>query len=363
MSAKDRPSGTIRRRALAGGAIFFFVVGAAIYLVDSDLVNFFLPARYVVLTFMSVAAVLAGVHLARVREPGGSRSRYVTGLLIASLALAAFVFVREFNAYREIDLSFENEGVTLAGTLYLPKSTGQYAAVVIAHGSIKAPRRLYHLWADNLVRRGIAVFSFDKRGTGKSGGVHEDDNNASVENLTLLASDVAKAIEAVRQHSEISDWNVGILGLSMGGWLAPIATQMVDSVAFMALVSGPSVSVGEENYFSDLTGEIHDEGSGLSVATIDSLVLARAPSGFDPRDLLRQSSVPGLWLFGAADTSVPTVKSTVVLDRLAREYDRRFEYIVYPDAEHLGFVMRWPFDLAPGLIEDLTRWINRQTQS
>ena len=47
-------------------------------------------------------------------------------------------------------------------------------------------------------------------------------------------------------------------------------------------------------YFSDLTGEIHGEGSGLSDMAIDSLVMARSPSGFDSRLLFQELSIPGL---------------------------------------------------------------------
>lgn len=120
------------------------------------------------------------------------------------------------------------------------------------------------------------------------------------------------------------------------------------------LVSGPTVSTGEENYFSDLTGEQHGEGADLSAAAIDSLVMAQPPSGFDPRPLLRELSIPSLWLFGNADSSVPVTKSVAVPGSLVNHYNRPYRYVVFPEAEHLGFVMRWPFDLAPGFSDELT---------
>ena len=116
-------------------------------------------------------------------------------------------------------------------------------------------------------------------------------------------------------------------------------------------------------YFSDLTGEIHREGSGLSDMAIDSLVMARSPSGFDPRLLFQELSIPGLWLFGSEDSSVPVAKSKVVLDSLVTRYNRRYSYVIYPEAEHLGFVMQWPFDMAPGFSDELRGWIIHQTGS
>lgn len=361
MDTINRPPGVRQGRLVVIVATIFAGLGFAIYGVDSDFVNFFLPTRMVVLTGLLVSAGILALHLAlRIRS---SRSVAVYGLAVAALVLAAtMVYVREFTAYREVELSFENEGARLAGALYLPKQSGRYPAVVIAQGSIRAPRRLYHFWADRLVRSGIAVFSFDKRGTGDSGGVYEAENNSSLENLTLLASDVAAAIVAVRRHAEIDGARVGILGLSMGGWLAPLAAQRADSVGFMALVSGPTVSVGEENYFSDLTGERHGEGADLSAAAIDSLVMARPPSDFDPRPLLRESSIPSLWLFGREDSSVPVAKSKAVLDSLVSQYNRPYRYVIFPEADHLGFVMKWPFDLAPGFLDELTGWIALQTR-
>ena len=310
---------TDRGCLLVIGATLLTALGLAIYGVDSDLINFFLPTRTVVLTCLLVSVGMLVLHLAL--RGRFARSVFVYALGVTALVLAAMIYVREFTAYREVELSFENEGASLVGTLYLPQPIGRYPTAVIAHGSIRAPRRLYHLFADRLVRRGIAVYSFDKRGTGESGGVYEAENNGRLENLTLLASDVAAAVEKVRHHPEIEESHVGILGISMGGWLAPLAADQTDSVGFMVLVSGPTVSVGEEGYFSDLTGEIHGEGSGLSDIAIDSLVMARSPSGFDPRLLLQELSIPGLWLFGSEDSSVPVAKSKVVLVSLVTRYN------------------------------------------
>ena len=207
-------------------AIAWLLAGLAviIYGVQSDLVNFFLPTRFIVLFCLLAGAAMLVLHI--LLNVASSRKKWIFAVIMAALiVLSIFVYIREFRAYREIELSFQNEGTELAGTLYLPRQPSKYAAIVIAQGSIRAPRRLYHFWADQLVRDGYAVFSFDKRGTGASGGEYESENNSSSKNLHLLASDVAAAVNAARHHPEIDGEHVGIFGLSMGGWLGPLAAQ------------------------------------------------------------------------------------------------------------------------------------------
>lgn len=330
------------------------LLGVGIYTMDSDLVEFFLPVRLVVPAFLLISAGLATLRIRRHPEP------VLVGLLAAVVVFAGIVYVREFQAYHEVDVAFESEGTTMAGTLYLPRESQLHPGVVIAQGSIRAPRRLYHMWADRLVREGVAVLSFDKRGTGASGGDYEADNNSSRENLALLASDVAAAVETLRSRPEVDSNRVGILGLSMGGWLGPLAAERTGGLAFMVLVSGPPVSVGEEIAYSEWTGEGHRDG--IAQAEADRLVAELAPSNYDPRPLLRRLEVPTLWVFGEQDLSIPVAKSTTVLDSMRSVHDRPFAYVVYPDAGHLGFTERWPFDLAPGLLDAITGWVVRPEQ-
>lgn len=60
----------------------------------------------------------------------------------------------------------------LAGELDLPRGTGPHPLVVIIHHSGPVPRDAYGYLAEILVRAGYAVFRFDKRGTGASGGTY-----------------------------------------------------------------------------------------------------------------------------------------------------------------------------------------------
>ena len=80
--------------------------------------------------------------------------------------------VTQYPGYRTTDFVFEGEGGQLGGTLILPESEGPHPASVLLHGAGEETRDSF--WeagqVQALVERGIAVFVFDKRGTGVSSG-------------------------------------------------------------------------------------------------------------------------------------------------------------------------------------------------
>ncbi|WP_298402980.1 alpha/beta fold hydrolase [uncultured Chloroflexus sp.] len=72
---------------------------------------------------------------------------------------------------REVRFSAD-DGITLAGELTLPHQPALPPLVVIIHHSGPVDRDAYGYLAELLVARGYAVFRFDKRGTGASGGAY-----------------------------------------------------------------------------------------------------------------------------------------------------------------------------------------------
>lgn len=325
-------------------------LSVVLWLISSDLVNILLPVR----TLFPVLLVGA-TGLALIRR---------TTLTIASAALfalfAVYIFISGRVGYAEETLAFENSGATLEGSLYVPEGAGPFPLVVIAHGSPCMPRRVYHTFADHLARNGVAVFSFDKRGTGNSGGHCDTENNTSLENLTLLASDLSAGLEKASLHPLVDPGRLGIWGISQGGWIAPLAAKFNPKVAFIALVSGPSVSTGEENYYSALTGDGHEGADNqLTQADIEALVDAREPSGFDPYLTLENLSIPILWVFGGADSSVPVTKSIKRLEAL-QELGNSYEIALYPKSSHILVEMVFPFRFSEGFQDQVAGWIRAQ---
>src|SRR3954452_24190404 len=73
---------------------------------------------------------------------------------------------------REVEVYFTCVDEKLAGTLAIPPGPGRHPAAVWVHGSGEATRLTYSgaTLVRELVRAGIAVLSYDKRGAGDSTG-------------------------------------------------------------------------------------------------------------------------------------------------------------------------------------------------
>ncbi len=56
--------------------------------------------------------------------------------------------------------------------------------------------------------------------------------------------------------------------------------------------------------------------------------------GFDPLPSLEAIGIPGLWMFGSQDRSIPAALSVENLDALVAQQGKDFSYIIYPNANH-----------------------------
>ena len=135
-------------------------------------------------------------------------------------------------AIPERQVSFKNGETTLAGTLVLPRSKGPHPAVVFIHGSGPAPRAQYRLIADFFALNGIASLIYDKRGCGDSTG------DWHTSGFNDLAADALAGLELLRNRPEINNRQIGLWGISQGGWLVGLAASQSTNVAFIINVSG-----------------------------------------------------------------------------------------------------------------------------
>lgn len=131
------------------------------------------------------------------------------------------------------------EGVTLAGTLLLPKSDKPVAAVIFVSGSGPQNRneeifnhRPFLVMADHLTRAGIATLRYDDRGVANSTG------NFAGATSHDFASDALAAVEYLRGRPEIDASRVGIVGHSEGGIVGPMVAAESSDVAFLVLLAG-----------------------------------------------------------------------------------------------------------------------------
>ena len=252
----------------------------------------------------------------------------------------------------QVAVHFTCEGTVQAGTLYVPNGLGLHAGAVWVHGD--GPMRRIGYGEDNvvagLVRAGIAVFSYDKRGVGESGGVCCPGDSG---HFNLLAADAIGAVNALRSMPGIDPRHVGLLGASQAGWVVPLAAARSSSIAFTVLVDAPTVTQDEEKLYSLLTGEEGEAGGVLSKQAIAYRLKQAGASGYDPRPSLDRMSVPGLWLYGGADRSIPADRSIAILNALKKQ-GKDFTVAVLPGAGH-GLLNVPPSD--PRALPMVVAWI------
>lgn len=300
---------------------------------------------------------------------------------------------------RSEEVTYINGPLPLAAELLLPASEEPVPGAVILQGSGTSDRS--NAWAraiaEELRDNGLAVLLTDKRGSGASGG---DWRTAGFGDL---AGDGLAGVEYLRGRPEVDPERIGLVGLSQGGWVAPIAAAArPGEVAFVVSLSGAAVSFAEQSFFELantarqaglaepqvqavleanrlaaqylLTGEwepyaqAREEGLESPWAQIAEgfPASAEAPiwtflrrvASFDPIPYWLQLRQPVLVVYGAQDEAdnVPVAES---LRRLEHAFGltgkENAEILVLPDAGHA--LLTDDRSLHPGLTEALAAWL------
>ncbi len=268
---------------------------------------------------------------------------------------------------------FQSQGAELSGTLYLPSGGKALAAIVVTHGA-GTPLRgaaLYQHLTEMLPPLGIAVFVYDRRGSGESKG------NPNSGDFTLLADDAIAAIHQLQTDPRIDPHRIGIWGLSQGGWLSVLAASRSPDVAFAVSISAPMVSPDVQMKFFSTNALIvngygdadiaqmtaarqavddYAHGVGSQQAAQQQLDGVKGKPWFkdlylppavndrniagwrkeiehDPLKTLEAVRAPVLVLYGATDPEVPVALSAERVKPLAAR-NRRLSVAVIAGADH-----------------------------
>jgi uncharacterized protein len=246
---------------------------------------------------------------------------------------AVGAFAEEFKTE---DVRFMSNKVLLSGSIVFPKNKEIRAAVVFVHGSGKQERNL--LWAEKFAEKGIVALVYDKRGVGKSEGQYEGEQSVSEKNILLLADDAVAALEVLSKHPQLQNIPLGLSGISQAGWIVPIAAQKSSAARFMVLWSGPVCKVSEEDIFSKFTvdrdfAEMPTYAQALSARKEKYYWPDFLGKDTDPGDTLKKLKIPGLWIFGTDDGSVPVDLSISRLTQL-RQPDHQYNYVLFSGVGH-----------------------------
>lgn len=168
------------------------------------------------------------------------------------------------------EVSIPVEGAVLAARISLP-SEGPAPAVVALHGAERGLKDwyLYEHLHEVLPSAGIAAVTFDRRGEGGSTG------ESSRGKFELQAEDALAVVAHVAGLPEVDAANVGLWGISQGGWVAPLAATLSDSVAFLVLVASVGVTPGEQMRWTAgyQAGREYGEEAGEEAAHIWALAM------------------------------------------------------------------------------------------
>lgn len=266
-------------------------------------------------------------------------------------------------AQRVEDVTFSSHGVSLSGSIAWPVDKPAIAAVVFIHGSGPQTRNL--ALAKRFADRGIVALVYDKRGVGKSGGMYEGNQSVTGMNIALLADDAAAALDFLAGQSALGGAPVGFSGISQAGWIAPLAATKSRHARFLLLWSAPVCKVSEEDIYSKFTGDTDGPDRPLYATALASRTEAYVWPDFlgrdtDPAEDLAQLKIPGFWIFGGRDGSIPVDLSVKRLGAL-RAAGHRFEHTVFPEQGHNN--MTATFDAAVEWLSKVATVLGSQPHS
>jgi uncharacterized protein len=208
---------------------------------------------------------------------------------------------RRVEIERRETVRFSNGDIRLAGTMISPMTGGKHPAVVLVHGSGAQNRESILPWARFLIRRGMVVLGYDKRGVGESTG---DWNMASFDDL---AGDVVAAFEYLKTRSDIDGTQIGLLGISQAGWIMPLAAVRSKDMAFLISLSGAGVPAAETT-LDQAQNEM--TMTGMPPQTVEQIIallklqyaFARSGQGWDAYRVARDTLVAKM---GPAPKTIP----------------------------------------------------------
>ncbi len=150
--------------------------------------------------------------------------------------------------YDAEEVEYTARDVKISGTLTLPPGDGKVPAALLISGSGALNRDLelaghkpFLVLADHLTRLGVAVLRVDDRGVGGSTGSTWQSTSRD------KANDVLVGVRFLRRHDRIDTERVGLIGISEGGLVAPLALNRVEpgTIAYAVLLAGPGVPGGD----------------------------------------------------------------------------------------------------------------------
>lgn len=278
--------------------------------------------------------------------------------------------------------TFTSDGVPLHGKLVLPAGGRARALAVWIEGSNNNPSTDDSIWPYALASRGVATLVYDKRGTGSSGGAQLSDFHARARDTAAAVREARRLVPGIRQ--------VGVIGGSQGGWVAPLTATLVPLdfvVAAFALAEGPiaqdqalvaqqlreagfdAVVPTQAKELTSITERIVRSNLREGLAELDAFkarwasapwldaieprsftglflkfssadILAHGATmaqglsfDYEPRPVIETIQARQLWLLGGSDRQAPSASTQTILKAIQQQRPD-VEVLVFPKAGH-----------------------------
>jgi 2,6-dihydroxypseudooxynicotine hydrolase len=207
---------------------------------------------------------------------------------------------------------------TLRGYLRVPPGLLAAPACVIYVGGLDAHKEDGHGLAELCVERGLAVLTFDGPGQGEAlldGAVLDGAAHGAV----------SAAIDVLEGDADVDAGRIGVIGRSLGGYLAPRAAADDSRIGALAVWG----AMYDLSNFRELPGHTR---AGFTTVTgaIDEDDAARRVGFIDLTGHAERISCPTLVVHGAADTVTPPWNA----ERMAAEISGPVELELVPDSPH-----------------------------
>lgn len=294
--------------------------------------------------------------------------------------------------YKQERVSVLHDSISLTGTLHykdrseLDKKKHPLIILVHAADSEHKDNFYYSQIADYFITKDFAVFLYDKRGTGESGGSWHD---ASFE---ILADDILKFAETLSNNPSIDRTNITLFGTDQGGLIAPLAASKSTTIStviscmssatkakdqeiseilnscssilssnekeeltelYEKFFNFTSTSNGWEEYYEMATDAKDKRWFSCSgFPPLDQsdwrVKFWKANSKYDAVEFWQSVTVPSLIIYGMKDRKVPTSASVENMNKfIAEGYKTNIELETYPDLGHnigkdqLDYIYMW----------------------
>ena len=280
--------------------------------------------------------------------------------------------------YDTEEVSFVNsiDKNTLAGTLSEPTDFNKKSPIIVMiTGSGKQNRdeeifghKPFAVIADDFAKKGIATLRIDDRGMGGSSKGSKEETSYN------YATDINAAVLFLTTKGYK---NIGLLGHSEGGMIAPIVTTMNKNVGFLVLMAGPGTPIDEllakqnylnskltglkeelaqdnlksnqkiysfvknysgANYEKDLEQFLSDSNEKIPDATLNQLKSSwfKYFMKFNPDDYLSKIKIPVLAINGSLDFQVPSKDNLDAIKKsLTKAKNKNFEVLEFEGMNHL----------------------------